>query len=136
MSVKRYEPNVYEVLGGQYECEMSEDDLVTTFSIPTTPRLKPVTTRCGSLSISRWSAPLVATKSKQTTIDCGNSVFAVEQKYDALREAVAWEREFDDVLVWLVRTGRYQRDMASIYDLTNERECARAEVGRLLQENL
>ena len=26
MSVKRYEPNVYEVLGGQYECEMSEDD--------------------------------------------------------------------------------------------------------------
>lgn len=126
MSVKRYEPNVYEVLGGQYECEMSEDDLVTTFSIPTTPRLKPVTTRCGSLSISRWSAPLVATKSKQTT--------SVEQKYDALREAVAWEREFDDVLVWLVRTGRYQRDMASRYDLANERECARAEVDRLIAD--
>lgn len=54
--------------------------------------------------------------------------------YEDLCDAVAWEREFDEVLVWLVRTGRYPRDMASRYDLANERECARAEVDRLLQE--
>jgi hypothetical protein len=70
----------------------------------------------------------------KTSVDCGNRAFVVDQKYDALVEAVAWEREFDEVLVWLVRTGRYPRDMASRYDLANERECARAEVDRLLGE--
>lgn len=54
--------------------------------------------------------------------------------YEDLCDAVAWEREFDEVLVWLVRTGRYPRDMASRYDLANERECARAEVDRLMGE--
>ena len=70
----------------------------------------------------------------KTSIDCGNRVFAVEQKYDALRDAVAWEREFDEVLVWLVRTGRYPRDMGGKYDLAAERDCARAEVDRLIAE--
>lgn len=56
----------------------------------------------------------------------------LEARHNALRDAVAWEREFDEVLVWLVRTGRYPRDMAGKYDLANERECARAEVGRLI----
>ena len=55
-------------------------------------------------------------------------------RHNALREAVEWEREFDEVLVWLVQTGRYPRDMAGKYDLANERECARAEVDRLLEE--
>lgn len=58
----------------------------------------------------------------------------LEARHSALLEAVAWEREFDEVLVWLVRTGRYPRDMAGKYDLANERECARAEVDRLLEE--
>ena len=53
-------------------------------------------------------------------------------RHNALREAVEWEREFDEVLVWLVQTGRYPRDMAGKYDLANERECARAEVDRLI----
>ena len=57
-------------------------------------------------------------------------------RHNALREAVAWEREFDEVLVWLVRTGRYPRDMASRYDLANERECARGEVDRLIGEEM
>lgn len=57
---------------------------------------------------------------------------ALEARHNALKEAVAWEREFDEVLVWLVRTGQYPRDMASRYDLANERECARAEVDRLI----
>ena len=68
----------------------------------------------------------------KTSVDCGNRAFAAEQKYDALVEAVAWEREFDETLVWLVQTGRYPRDMAGKYDLANERECARAEVDRLI----
>lgn len=52
--------------------------------------------------------------------------------YNALVEAVAWEREFDETLVWLVQTGRYPRDMAGKYDLANERECASDEVDRLV----
>ena len=59
---------------------------------------------------------------------------ALLARHNALREAVAWEREFDEVLVWLVQTGRYPMDMAGKYDLANERECARAEVDRLLKE--
>ena len=59
---------------------------------------------------------------------------ALLARHNALVESVAWEREFDEVLVWLVQTGRYPRDMAGKYDLANERECARAEVNRLLQE--
>lgn len=59
---------------------------------------------------------------------------ALLARHNALREAVAWEREFDEVLVWLVRTGRYPSDMAGKYDLANERECARAEVDRLLND--
>jgi hypothetical protein len=59
---------------------------------------------------------------------------ALLARHNALVEAVAWEREFDEVLVWLVRTGRYPRDMASRYDLANERDCARAEVDRLMGE--
>ena len=55
-------------------------------------------------------------------------------RHNALREAVEWEREFDEVLVWLVQSGRYPRDMAGKYDLADERECARAEVDRLLKE--
>ena len=55
-------------------------------------------------------------------------------RHNALVEAVAWERELDETLVWLVQTGLYPRDMAGKYDLANERECARAEVDRLLQE--
>lgn len=57
-----------------------------------------------------------------------------QSRHNALREAVEWEREFDEVLVWLVQTGRYPRDMAGKYDLANDRECARAEVDRLLGE--
>ena len=57
-----------------------------------------------------------------------------EARHNALVEAVAWEREFDEVLVWLVQTGRYPTDMTGRYDLANERECARAEVDRLLNE--
>ena len=57
---------------------------------------------------------------------------ALEARHNALREAVEWEREFDEVLVWLVQSGRYPRDMAGKYDLANERECARAEVDRLI----
>ncbi|MDY0227203.1 MAG: hypothetical protein RBR38_10280 [Desulfomicrobium apsheronum] len=60
-----------------------------------------------------------------------NSILA---RYNALEEAVKWEREFDEALVWLVQTGRYPRDMAGKYDLAAERECARAEVDRLLAE--
>lgn len=59
-------------------------------------------------------------------------IYNLGVKYDALVESVKWEREFDEVLVWLVQTGRYPRDMGGKYDLANERECARAEVDRLL----
>ena len=59
---------------------------------------------------------------------------ALLARHDALVDAVAWEREFDEVLAWLVQTRLYPRDMAVKYDLANERECARAEVDRLLQE--
>lgn len=57
-----------------------------------------------------------------------------EARHNALVEAVAWEREFDEALVWLVQTGRYPMDMAGKYDLANEREAARAEVDRLIGE--
>ena len=67
-------------------------------------------------------------------VDFCNQASKVHAALLALVEAVAWEREFDEVLVWLVRTGRYPKDMASRYDLANERECARAEVDRLLGE--
>lgn len=59
-------------------------------------------------------------------------IATLQSKHNALVEAVAWEREFDEVLVWLVQTGRYPRDMAGRFDLANERECARVEVGRLM----
>lgn len=59
---------------------------------------------------------------------------ALEARHNALREAVAWERELDSVLTWLVRTGRYPKDVAGREDLFNERECARTEVDRLLGE--
>ena len=54
------------------------------------------------------------------------------QRARELHDAVAWEREFDEVLVWLVQTGLYPRDMRGKYDLAAERECARAEVDRLI----
>ena len=60
---------------------------------------------------------------------------ALLARHNALKEAVAWEREFDEALVWLVQTGRYPRDMAGKYDLANERDTARAEVDRLLEES-
>lgn len=58
---------------------------------------------------------------------------AILASHNALREAVAWEREFDEVLVWLVQTGRYPRDMGGKYDLAAERDCARSEVDRLIR---
>jgi hypothetical protein len=57
---------------------------------------------------------------------------ALIARHNELVEAVAWEREFDEVLVWLVQAGLYPRDMAGKYDLGNERECARSEVDRLI----
>ena len=56
----------------------------------------------------------------------------LKNSHNALVEAVAWEKELDAVLVWLVQAGLYPRDMAGKYDLANERECARAEVDRLI----
>ena len=62
----------------------------------------------------------------------GRRIAKLEQDLAALHEAVAWERELDSVLTWLVRTGRYPKDVAGREDLFNERECARAEVARLM----
>ena len=59
---------------------------------------------------------------------------ALLARHNALVEAVKWAREFDEALVWLVQTGRYPRDMAEKYYLADERECARAEVDRLIAE--
>jgi hypothetical protein len=68
----------------------------------------------------------------QQNKDLRTALRAKDADYRALFAAVAWEREFDEVLVWLVQTGRYPRDMDGKYVLANERECARAEVDRLL----
>ena len=66
----------------------------------------------------------------KTSIDCGNRVFAVEQQYDALREAVAWERE-----CWSCPLkNRSNAEKNGFSELWASRRHARAEVDRLLQE--
>ena len=70
----------------------------------------------------------------KTSVDCGNRAFAAEQKYDALREAVTWERECGEVKEWLsyirhTDSRLFLRLISSIAVLCG---CARAEVDRLI----
>lgn len=59
---------------------------------------------------------------------------ALLARHNALKEAVAWEREFDEVLVWLVQTGRYPKAAADREVLFAEDACARAAVDALVGE--
>lgn len=64
----------------------------------------------------------------KTSVDCGNRAFAAEQKYDALRDAVEWLREVDDVREWLAEFP-WLRKWSGLDQCMN---AARAEVDRLL----
>ena len=55
---------------------------------------------------------------------------ALEARHDALREAVAWERECREVLNWL----RTFRDWPELTEAGCSHRAARAEVDRLLSE--
>lgn len=74
----------------------------------------------------------------KTSIDCGNSVFAAEQKYDALRDAVAWEREccqdIRPLVAWADLYARHGEDYvdAIAEELRDIQDTARAEVDRLI----
>jgi hypothetical protein len=57
-----------------------------------------------------------------------------ERKLAELQEVVRWERGFDEMLTWLVQTGRYPKDTAGREALFAERECARAAVDALVGE--
>lgn len=57
-----------------------------------------------------------------------------ERRLAELVEAVRWEREFDETLTWLVRTGRYPKDTAGREVLFAELECARSAVDALVGE--
>jgi hypothetical protein len=57
-----------------------------------------------------------------------------ELRLAELKEAVRWEREFDETLTWLVQTGQYPKDTAGREALFAETECARAAVDALVGE--
>lgn len=76
----------------------------------------------------------------KTSVDCGNRAFAAEQKYDALREAVAWERECRDANMggvisyathhlWLTHGEDYLDAIQDDYEAICD--AARAELDRL-----
>lgn len=82
-----------------------------------------------------WMLTIQRVEGETPEMQCGRlrtQLAESERRRAELVEAVAWEREFDEALVWLVQTGRYPRDMAGKYYLANERECARSEVDRLI----
>ena len=70
----------------------------------------------------------------KTSVDCGNRAFAAEQKYDALCDAVAWERVCEELRTWLIMTKLYPRKTSARWELYDEFYCARAEVNRLIAE--
>ena len=63
----------------------------------------------------------------KTSVDCENRAFAAEQKYDALREAVAWERECIDT--WEYGTAL---KMQALDEQVASMNAARADVDRLI----
>lgn len=54
-------------------------------------------------------------------------------RFDALREAVAWERECDECGEWLHRAW-WDRNELNLGEIEDLYDCARAEVDRLLLE--
>ena len=74
----------------------------------------------------------------KTSIDCGNRALSAERKYDALREAVAWERECCQDIRPLVAWARlYMLHGEDYVDAVAEalreiQDAARAEVDRLI----
>ncbi len=68
----------------------------------------------------------------KTSLDCRNRVFAVEQQYNALREAVAWERECIRQLDYVGKF--WEDDNVPGRELIMILDAARAEVDRLLEE--
>lgn len=52
----------------------------------------------------------------------------------ALKEAVAWERECEEIRTWLIMTRRYPNKTSARWELYDEFYCARAEVDRLIAE--
>ena len=59
---------------------------------------------------------------------------AEKKDYNALVEAVAWERECEEIRTWLIMTKRYPKKTSARWELYDEFYCARAEVDRLLGE--
>ena len=65
----------------------------------------------------------------KTSVDCGNRAFAAEQKYDALVDAVGWERECQNF------TYRKPLSIDAMKELLLTRYAARAEVDRRIAES-
>ena len=93
-------------------------------------------------ALQEWNSKLCDTGGRALTLrvpvdpnhDPDMLISEVCRRLAELVEAVRWEREFDEVLVWLVQTGRYPKDAAGREALFAEDVCARAAVDALVGE--